>query len=144
VSAPRSSTTTTTRAKGMNLAMLIALILLSVSVAAVAQLTLKQGMNEVSANSGVLRLSAASLKDVVTTPQVWAGLLLFALSASVWLAVLSRASLSFAYPFAALTYVLILVFDRFWLHQGVPPVRWAGVFCIMVGIVLIAQTPHNA
>lgn len=131
------------RPEGKNLTMLIGLILLSVTLAAVAQLTLKQGMNNVTASSGPLRLNATSLSDVVSTPQVWLGLFLFGLSAFVWLAVLSRTSLSFAYPFASLTYVLILLFDRFWLHQQVPVVRWVGVFFIMVGIVLIAQTPHQ-
>jgi drug/metabolite transporter (DMT)-like permease len=80
------------------------------------------------------------LKDVVSTPAVWVGLVLFGLSAFVWLAVLSRASLSFAYPFASLTYVIILLADRFLFHETVPPLRWAGVFCIMLGIVLVAQT----
>jgi drug/metabolite transporter (DMT)-like permease len=120
--------------------MLIALILLSVTLAAVAQLTLKYGMDQVAEHSGVLRLEASSLRDVVTTPAVWAGLFLFALSAFVWLAVLSRTSLSLAYPFASLTYVLILLADRFLLDQEVPALRWAGVAFIVVGIVLVAQT----
>jgi multidrug transporter EmrE-like cation transporter len=120
--------------------MLIALILLSVTLAAVAQLTLKYGMDRVTASSGVLRFEASSLRAVVTTPAVWAGLFLFALSAFVWLAVLSRTSLSFAYPFASLTYVLILLADRFLLDQEVPALRWAGVAFIVVGIVLVAQT----
>jgi drug/metabolite transporter (DMT)-like permease len=123
--------------------MLIGLILFSVLLAAVAQLTLKHGMNQVADSSGALQLSASSVRDVVTTPAVWGGLFLFGLSAIVWLAVLSRASLSFAYPFASLTYVLILLADRFVLNETVPALRWAGVFCIMVGIVLVAQTPHR-
>jgi drug/metabolite transporter (DMT)-like permease len=122
--------------------MLIALILLSVVLAAVAQLTLKHGMNQVAADSGVLRFGIASVRDVATTPAVWAGLALFGLSAVVWLAVLSRASLSFAYPFASLTYVLILLADRFVLDQEIPILRYAGVACIVVGIVLVAQTRH--
>ena len=123
--------------------MLIGLILLSVMLAAVAQLTLKHGMNQVTENTGELQLNAHSLRDVATTWAIWGGLLLFGLSAIVWMAVLSRASLSFAYPFASLTYALILVADRFLLHEQIPPLRWAGVFCIMVGIVLVAQTPHQ-
>jgi drug/metabolite transporter (DMT)-like permease len=142
VSAP-AEPTAHHRPEGKNLTMLIGLILLSVTLAAVAQLTLKQGMNHVTASSGPLKLNATSLADVVGTPQVWVGLFLFGLSAFVWLAVLSRTPLSFAYPFASLTYVMILLFDRFWLHQQVPVVRWVGVFFIMVGIVLIAQTPHQ-
>ena len=122
--------------------MLIALILVSVVLAAVAQLTLKHGMNQVTASTGELKLELASARDVLTTPAVWGGLFLFGLSALVWLAVLSRTTLSFAYPFASLTYVLILLADRFLLDQQVPALRYAGVACIMVGIVLVAQTRH--
>ncbi len=122
--------------------MLIGLILLSVSLAAVAQLTLKHGMNQVT-RDGTLTLTAGSITDVVTNLSVVGGLAIFGLSAVVWLVVLSRASLSFAYPFAALTYVLILLADRFVLHEPIPGLRWAGVVCIMTGIVLVAQTPHQ-
>lgn len=121
--------------------MLIALILVSVTLAAVAQLTLKHGMNQVTADTGVLTFSGGSIRSVVTTPAVWGGLVLFGLSAVVWLGVLSRTSLSFAYPFASLTYVLILLFDRFVLDEAVPPLRWAGVAAIAIGIFLISRTP---
>jgi drug/metabolite transporter (DMT)-like permease len=141
VNGPPADPTTTT--EGTTQTMLIALILTSVTLAAAAQLTLKHGMNQVTANTGELHLSSASLKDVATTPAVWAGLVLFGLSAFVWLAVLSRASLSFAYPFASITYVLILLADRFILDQRIPPLRWAGVACIVLGILLVAQTPHR-
>lgn len=122
--------------------MLIGLILVSVALAALAQLTLKHGVNQATVHSGALQLTSASVKDVVSTPAVWGGLLLFGLSAVVWLAVLSRTSLSFAYPFASLTYVLILLADRFVLQETIPPLRWVGVACIMLGIVLVAQTRH--
>ena len=123
--------------------MLIAMILISVTLAAVAQLTLKHGMNQVRESFGAVGASAASLKAVATTVAVWVGLALFGLSALVWLAVLSRASLSFAYPFAALTYVLIVLFDRFVLDETVPALRWGGVAFIIVGIILVSRTPHG-
>ena len=124
--------------------MLIAMILVSVTLAAVAQLTLKHGMNQVKDSFGVVNLNAESLKAVAGQASVWAGLFLFGLSALVWLAVLSRTSLSFAYPFAALTYVLILVFDQFVLDENVPALRWGGVAFIAMGIFLISRTPHGS
>jgi drug/metabolite transporter (DMT)-like permease len=125
--------------------MLIALILLSVALAAVAQLTLKTGMNHVNAElaPAEFSLNGRSLRVLVVQPLVWGGLALFGVSAIVWLVVLSRASLSFAYPFAALTYVSILVFDHFVLDEQVPALRWAGVACIAVGIFLVSRTPHS-
>ena len=124
--------------------MLIALILLSVGLAAVAQLTLKAGMNRVTEASGAATLSGGSLKAIASNPVVWAGLALFGLSALAWLFVLSRTSLSFAYPFASLTYLLIVLVDRFVFHEEVPPARWAGVALIMAGIVLVARTAPDA
>jgi drug/metabolite transporter (DMT)-like permease len=130
--------------EGKNRAMLIGLILLSVGLAALAQLTLKHGMNQVTADrGGVAALDASSLKAVVTNLFVIGGLAIFGISAVVWLLVLSRASLSFAYPFASLSYLLIVLAARFVLHEQIPPLRWVGVACIMTGIILVAQTPHN-
>jgi drug/metabolite transporter (DMT)-like permease len=125
--------------------MLIAMILVSVALAAVAQLTLKAGMNHVNTDlaPATFSLNGASLKALVVQPFVWVGLALFGVSALVWLVVLSRASLSFAYPFAALTYVMILLFDHFALDEQVPPLRWIGVGCIGIGIFLISRTPHS-
>ena len=132
-------------AKKGNLTMLIALILLSVTFAAVAQLTLKHGMNGVNDQLAPARfgVDARSLRVLIATPAIYAGLFLFGISAVVWLVVLSRASLSFAYPFAALTYVLILLFDLFILDETVPPLRWAGVALIVAGIFLVSRTPHG-
>ncbi len=138
-----ASTPETNAQKGPG-TMLIAMILLSVALAALAQLALKQGMNQVNAEltPETFSLSGASLRALVSEPFVWAGLSLFGLSALVWLVVLSRASLSFAYPFAALTYVMILLFDVFVLDEQVPALRWGGVAFIAVGIFLISRTPH--
>jgi drug/metabolite transporter (DMT)-like permease len=125
--------------------MLITLILASVVLAGVAQLTLKTGVNRVthSSGGGELQLSGSSLKALFSSPVVWVGLALFGLSAVVWLFALSRASLSFAYPFAALGYVIIVAFSMLVLHEKVPPLRWAGVALIVSGIILVAQTPHT-
>ena len=125
--------------------MLIGLILTSVVLAGFAQITLKTGVNHVTeaAGGGELHMNADSLKSLLTSPIVWGGLVLFGLSAIVWLFALSRASLSFAYPFAALSYVLIVLFSVLVLHEDVPVLRWVGVAFIVTGILLVAQTPHT-
>jgi drug/metabolite transporter (DMT)-like permease len=124
--------------------MLIAVIVLSVVLAAAAQLTLKYAMKQVGPiRSEHIAEPLETVLRVARQPAVWGGLLLFGVSAAFWLVVLSRVSLSFAYPFAALTYVLILLFDRLILKTEVPGLRWAGVFLIITGIVFISRTPHT-
>jgi drug/metabolite transporter (DMT)-like permease len=113
----------------------------------VAQLTLKHGMNQVTNHGDVpldLGRPVDTLHRVAANLSVWAGLATFVLSAAVWLIVLSKASLSFAYPFASLTYVLILVFDRFVLREPISGLRYAGVALIIAGLLLISRTHQTA
>lgn len=121
--------------------MVLGLIIGSVLLAAAAQLTLKYGMNQVGAiGRAELRSPVATAVRVLSQPGVLGGLALFGLSAVLWMVVLSRTSLSFAYPFAASTYVIILLFDRFLLDEPVSALRWGGVLLIIVGLVLISRT----
>ena len=120
--------------------MTIGLILVSVTLAAVAQVTLKAGMNHVTdASGGQLALNGDSLKQIASQIWVWAGLAIFAVSAVLWLFALSRANLSFAYPFAALGYVIIVIASILFLDEHVQPLTWVGVALIIGGILLIAQ-----
>jgi multidrug transporter EmrE-like cation transporter len=120
--------------------MTIALILASVTLAAIAQVTLKVGMNHVTdANGGELALNADSLKQIAANVWVWAGLVIFGVSAVLWLFALSKANLSYAYPFAALGYVIIVTASILFLGEHMRPLGWVGVAFIVVGIVLIAQ-----
>lgn len=134
--APSSSTHT--KGDPMNLV----LILASVCLAGMAQVTLKIGVDRVTKASGGghIALGGTGLKDLAASPVVWGGLALFGVSAVVWLFALSRVELSFAYPFAALSYVIIVLASLTVLHESVPPLRWAGVALVIAGIVLVART----
>ena len=126
--------------------LLLLFILASVLLAAFAQITLKHGMTQVThrgASPLELGQPLTAVRRVAANPFVWLGLATFAVSAAAWLIVLSRASLSFAYPFASLTYVLILLFDRVILGDDVPSLRWAGVAFIVGGLLLVSRTQHS-
>jgi len=118
--------------------MIYAMILFSVIVAAVAQITLKHGMTQVGVLD--LRHPIEDGRRALSNVYVWAGLLIFVLSAAMWIVVLSKTSLSFAYPFVSITYVVILLFDGWVLHEGVPGLRWVGVALIIAGILVVSRT----
>jgi multidrug transporter EmrE-like cation transporter len=127
--------------------MLFLLILVSVAFAALAQLTLKHGMTQVTDHGAVpldLKQPVRTAQRIAGNVSVLAGLGTFVFSAAIWLLVLSRVSLSFAYPFVSLTYVIILVFDRVALHEQVTSLRWAGVALIVGGILLVSRTHQTA
>ena len=117
------------------------LILVSVGLAVAGQVFLKVGMGQVgSIGSSSIANWQSTLFKVITTPQVWIGLLLYGLSALSWLIVLSRVDLSFAYPFAALGYAAVVLVSWLYLKEPISLLRWWGVLVICVGVILIARS----
>lgn len=80
------------------------------------------------------------LVSVATNIQVVIGLGLFVASAAAWLIVLSRASLSVAYPFAGMAYVFTALFSKFALHEKVPSLRWLGIALVLTGILIVGRS----
>ena len=116
----------------------IGLLLVSVLFALGGQFALKSAMDRVG-RIGSAQVSAAgdTVMRAVKEPRLWVGLGLFGISALFWLVVLSRTPLSVAYPFVGITYILIVVISRFFLHEHVPLLRWVGVLVVALGIALV-------
>ena len=114
------------------------MLVISVVFAVAGQFTLKSAMNEVG-RIGATELAAAgdTIIRTVKEPRLWLGLTLFGISSVFWLVVLSRMDLSVAYPFVGLSYVVVVLFSRLFLHEQVSAVRWLGVVVVAVGIAII-------
>lgn len=117
------------------------MILFSITVAVVGQLLLKAGMDEI----GPITLSDAkngivTLGKVATNGKVVLGLAIYALSAGVWLIVLSRVDLSFAYPLIGFSYIVVMLASRSLFNEPISAVRWAGAILISIGVVFISRT----
>lgn len=116
------------------------LIFTPIIIAAGGQIVLKLGMNKV----GMVSFSKASLlsffSKILATPLVLFGLFLYALSAFLWLVVLSREKLSFVYPMVAFSYVVTVILSMVILKEEVPWLRLVGLGVICLGIFLIAKS----
>ncbi len=118
----------------------ILLILLSISIAVGGQIILKIGMNRIGfINVNSFQTLGKFFSEVIKSPLVWVGLLLYVLSAAIWLVILSAVDLSFAYPFIGVTYVMVLILSKFILKEDVNPLRWAGAAIITIGVVVISR-----
>ena len=126
------------KATGMNIAIIY--ILISVVGGAVGQILLKKGMGSM----GPLTMSASQMPTILwkmaTNPYVVVGLGIYLLGTVFWLTALSRVNLSFAYPFASLSYVLMLIAGWLLLDETITPMRLAGTAVIIVGVSLIARS----
>jgi drug/metabolite transporter (DMT)-like permease len=115
------------------------LILLSVTAGVAGQTALKLGVSQPGASEATASL-VSLVGLVVRSPLVLLGLLLYAIGALAWIAVLARLDLSLAYPFLALNFVLVTVVSRLFLGETVPTLRWLGILVICSGIFLVARS----
>lgn len=116
----------------------LGLLLVSVLFALGGQFALKSAMDRVG-RIGTAQVSAAgdTIMRAAKEPRLWVGLGLFGISALFWLVVLSRTPLSVAYPFVGITYILVVIISRVFLHEHVPALRWVGVLVVALGIALV-------
>jgi len=112
----------------------IAMLIVAVSLGAGGQLCLKFGVNQ---------LGGGGLVEVIKgifTPYVFTGFCLYGLSSVIYLMALSKLDLSFAYPFVALSFVLVTFFSWWLLHEQLPPLRVVGLVLIMSGVLTVAAS----
>lgn len=118
----------------------LAMIFFSISLAVAGQLLLKSGMNKVGPISITqVRNAGVTAMNVISNGRVMGGLALYFLSAMVWLVVLSRVNLSFAYPFIGSSYIIVMLSSRLLFGESISSVRWVGAAFISLGVVLISR-----
>jgi hypothetical protein len=117
------------------------LIFINILIGSVGQLMFKSGMMQVG-RIGVVEISRplATLGIVFTNPYILLALPLYVGALIMWLIVLSRLQLSFAYPFLALNYVINAFLAQAILGEHIPFLRWVAIGLIFGGVVLITRT----
>lgn len=116
------------------------LIATSVVLGVCGQLSMKSGMMGVRLSGASLGALLGGLAHAVIDPFVIGGIVLYACSAAVWLVVLSRVELSFAYPLVSTGYIAVVILSRVLFHEHVTLVRVAGAAVICLGVVLITRS----
>jgi multidrug transporter EmrE-like cation transporter len=116
------------------------LILLGVLLNAAAQLLLKAGMSQI----GHFEFSFANaipigMKVMVNLPII-GGLCLYVISVMVWLLVLSRVQVSFAYPMLSIGYIVNAFAAYYLFGEPLTSLRMLGIFIIITGVYLVAQS----
>jgi drug/metabolite transporter (DMT)-like permease len=129
-----------TRGKTGMLNIAIIYILISVVSGAVGQILLKTGMNSV----GALTLNLSGLPSILwrmgTNPYVFIGLVVYVGGVVFWLAALSRVDLSYAYPFASLSYGVMLLASWRLFDEDITGMRMLGTLVVMLGVFLISRS----
>jgi multidrug transporter EmrE-like cation transporter len=118
-----------------------ALILTGVGLNAAAQLLLKVATRPLAHFSD---FSAATLGSAILilskSLPFWTGMVCYGASVCVWLAALSKAPVSTAYPMLSLGYVAVAVVSVMWLGESMTLPKVLGIALICAGVILVSRS----
>jgi multidrug transporter EmrE-like cation transporter len=112
------------------------LILTGVLLNAFAQIAMKKGLNAV----GGMSWNLPSLVRLGLTPWTLACFACYAVSIVLWAGALNLVEVNYAYPFLALGFLANAMLSRAILGETIPPMRWAALTLIILGVALQAFT----
>lgn len=115
------------------------IIFLAILLNVCGHIFLKAGMNKIGAIDPLL-LIVNFKKVFFTTPFVLLGISSYVASVALYMVVLSRTYLSFAYPLMMSTgYVLIVFFSWQVFKEPFNFYKWVGMGLILIGVILIGK-----
>jgi len=120
--------------------LVLSLILTDVALNVVGQLSLKFGMSQMGNFSVSLPSLASVFARAAFNPFIILGLFCYGTGFLVWLIVLSKAEVSYAYPMISLGYVFTALLAWLLLGEHVTVTRFVGILITCLGVFIIARS----
>ncbi len=121
------------------LAFIFFLIVLTSVCDTINQLFLKSAINSLTLSSPItIAKIIRFIGELIRVPRVWVSFLFSVLSLCIWLFVLSKVDLNFAFSVDSMTYIFIAFASRHVLKEKVGFKRWSGTIFIIIGIILVS------
>lgn len=113
------------------------LVFVSVSLSAVGQVAFKLGVSDLKPadNVGLINVLFA----FAASPFILGGLVAYGLGTVFWLLALQRLDLSLAYPFVAISFIVVFAVGVFGLGEPWNNTRALGLAIITIGLVVMAK-----
>jgi len=103
----------------------------------ISQLCIKLGINHLDVRVNSLKKAVSFLFSLLQKPRLWVSFVFSAASPSVWLLVLSKVDLNFAYSIDSMRYIFITFASLIFLKERVGVIRWFGIVSIVFGILMV-------
>ena len=119
---------------------IILLALAAPVIGTLGQMLLKYGMGQVgSITRSDFDTPISLASSIFMNRWILMAIPLYIIGFIIWLIVLSKLDLSYAYGFLALTYVLIPLASLLIFNENIPVMRWVGIGGLCVSIVIIGM-----
>ena len=119
----------------------LGLVMICIIFGAIGQISMKTGMTQIGEiNDFGKFINLNTIFQIITNPYIFGGLLLYAISAFLWLGALSTLDVSYMYPLLSLAYVITAVLAFVFLKENITLFRWVGIALVVAGCFLIVKT----
>ena len=115
------------------------LIVFIVIVNTTAQFTIKAGVNRIGEIS-IFHDFFSTIFKAFSSSIIISGFVLYFVSAILWIIILSRTELSWAYPMVSLSYVITVLVSPIILRESFSVQRLLGTLVICLGVFLVFRT----
>jgi len=122
-----------------NLIFIIFLIFVTDICDTISQLLLKSSINSLDLHINSVKKVIRLVINLIKTPRVLIGSIFSAISLLIWLFVLTKSDLNFAFSMDSMRYILIALASVLVLKEKINIARWLGIFAVVCGIVLVAM-----
>lgn len=127
------------KVKKMNInATLLAFICIAMIIC--AQTLLKYGVSNVDGINFTGGQISEGIRKVFTSPYIIIGIIFYAVSAVLWLDVLSRLPISYAYPLVSLSYAAAIILGALLFHEHISWMRIVAMVLICGGVVTLIKS----
>lgn len=118
---------------------------LAAAAAAVGQVLVRQGMQQVGALEEYAPIALMHyFGTAMANPYVILGTVLNAAFYGLFLAALSWTDLTVVLPLTALEFGMAAILAVVVLHEVVPSLRWAGIALVILGVILITASGNES
>jgi drug/metabolite transporter (DMT)-like permease len=118
------------------------LLLFMVLFAPLGNVLLSKGMKGIaSAKNWAAADIFPVLLEILTSGYIWLGIACLLAFFVAYMLVLTWADYSYVQPASAFSYAVVALLSYFLLGEVVPPLRWAGIAVICVGVFVVGHTP---
>ena len=107
---------------------------------AAIQLFLKTGMQTIGHFEFCFKNIGPFFLSILGNPSIILGVLLQPLTLGIWLLVLSRVDVTYAFPLVSLSYIFTALGGHFLLNEPLSLILILGILTIMGGVCLVARS----
>ena len=123
---------------------MVVFIIFMVTLAGIGQLFIKHGVTVVTEQAGGFPTDIMGFIKMVFYWPVFIGLAIYFFFGVAWLKILADVPVSFAFPFLAISYIVIILGSWWFLSENINSLKLIAIGLIIAGVICLSRSDTSA